>query len=47
MWLMRLKDGKSWEIRLKGGEKIKANVVVDATENLFIASMLRIDTKKQ
>ena len=40
------KDGKSWEIRLKGGIKIKADVVVDATENLSIASMLRIDTKK-
>ena len=40
------KDGKSWEIRLKGGQKIKADVVVDATENLSIASMLRIDTKK-
>jgi len=40
------KAGKSWEIRLKGGEKIKADVVVDATENLSIASMLRIDTKK-
>lgn len=40
------KDGKSWEIRLKGGQKIKADVVVDATENLSIASMLRIDAKK-
>jgi hypothetical protein len=40
------KDGKSWEIRLKGGQKIKADVVVDATENLSIASMLRIDVKK-
>jgi len=40
------KDGKGWEIRLKGGQKIKADVVVDATENLSIASMLRIDAKK-
>ncbi len=40
------RDGKSWEIRLKGGQKIKADVVVDATENLSIASMLRIDVKK-
>jgi hypothetical protein len=40
------KDGKTWEIRLKGGQKIKADVVVDATENLSIASMLRIDVKK-
>jgi len=40
------KDGKSWEIRLKGGQKIKADVVVDATENLSITSMLRIDAKK-
>jgi hypothetical protein len=40
------KDGKSWEIRLIGGQKIKADVVVDATENLSIASMLRIDVKK-
>jgi len=40
------KDGKSWEVRLKGGQKIKADVVVDATENLSIASMLRIDIKK-
>ncbi|MEJ7693229.1 FAD-dependent oxidoreductase [Daejeonella sp.] len=40
------KDGKGWEIRLKNGQKIKADVVVDATENLFIASMLRIDANK-
>lgn len=40
------KDGKGWEIRLKNGQKIKADVVVDATENLFIASILRIDAKK-
>ncbi|SDM05971.1 hypothetical protein SAMN05421813_105122 [Daejeonella rubra] len=40
------KDGKGWEIRLKGGQKIKADVVVDATENLSIASMLKIDVKK-
>lgn len=40
------KDGKGWEIRLKGGQKIKADVLVDATENLSIASMLRIDNKK-
>lgn len=40
------KDGKSWEIRLKGGQKIKADVVVDATENLSIATMLGIDSKK-
>lgn len=40
------KDGKGWEIRLKGGQKIKADVVVDATENLSIAAMLRIDAKK-
>lgn len=40
------KDGKSWEIRLKGGQKIKADVIVDATENLSITSMLRIDAKK-
>lgn len=40
------KDGKGWEVRLKGGQKIKADVVVDATENLSITSMLRIDVKK-
>lgn len=40
------KDGKGWEIRLKNGQKIKADVVVDATENLFIASILRIDVNK-
>ncbi len=40
------KDGKGWEIRLKNGQKIKADVVVDATENLFIASILRIDANK-
>lgn len=39
------KDGKVWEIRLKNGQKIKADVVVDATENLFISSILRINTK--
>ncbi len=40
------KDGKSWEIRLKGGQKIKADVVVDASDNLSIATMLGIDAKK-
>ncbi|SKB74871.1 FAD-dependent oxidoreductase [Daejeonella lutea] len=40
------KDGKGWEIRLKNGQKIKTDVVVDATENLFIASILRIDANK-
>lgn len=40
------KDGKGWEVRLKNGQKIKADLVVDATENLFIASILRIDANK-
>ncbi len=40
------KDGKGWEVRLKNGQKIKADVVVDATENLFVASVLRIDANK-
>ena len=40
------KDGKSWEIRLIGGQKIKADVVVDATDNLSISSMLRVDAKQ-
>ena len=40
------KDGKGWEVRLKGGQKIKSDVVVDATENLSITSMLKIDVKK-
>ncbi len=40
------KDGKGWEIRLKNGQKIKADAVVDATENLFISSILRIDPTK-
>lgn len=40
------KDGKGWEIRLRGGQKIKADAVVDATENLLIASILRIDPNK-
>ena len=40
------KDGKGWEVKLKNGQKIKAEVVVDATENLFIASILRIDATK-
>jgi hypothetical protein len=39
------KDGKDWEIRLKGGQKIKAQVVVDASDNLIIAAMLKIDIK--
>jgi len=39
------KDGKDWEIRLKGGQKIKAQVVVDATDNLAIAAMLQMDLK--
>jgi hypothetical protein len=40
------KDGKGWEVRLKNGQKIKADVIVDATENLSIASILRIDINK-
>ena len=40
------KDGKGWEVRLKGGQKIKADVVVDATDNALLASLLRIDLKK-
>lgn len=40
------KDGKGWEVRLKGGERIKADVVVDATENLSVAVLLGIDNKK-
>lgn len=40
------KDGKGWEVRLKGGQKIKTEVIVDATDNLFLASLLRIDLKK-
>lgn len=40
------KDGKGWEVRLKNGQKVKADVVVDATENLAIASILRIDANK-
>lgn len=39
-------DGKGWEIRLKGGQKIKADVVIDATEKLSVASLLHIDLKK-
>lgn len=40
------KDGKGWEIKLKGGQKIKADVLVDATQNLTISSMLKIDPTK-
>ncbi len=40
------KDGKGWEIRLKNGQKIKADVVVDATENHSVSSLLRIDANK-
>lgn len=40
------KDGKGWEVRLKGGERIKADVVVDATENLSVSALLGVDTKK-
>ncbi|WP_411274296.1 hypothetical protein [Daejeonella sp.] len=40
------KDGKGWEVKLKNGQKIKADVVVDATENLFITSILRVDVTK-
>lgn len=39
-------DGKGWEIRLKGGQRIKADAVVDATEMLSIASLLNIDLNK-
>ena len=40
------KDGKGWEIRLKNGQKVKAAVIVDATENLSVSSILRIDPNK-
>jgi hypothetical protein len=40
------KDGKGWEVRLKGGQKIKTDVIIDATDNFFLASLLRIDLKK-
>ncbi|OYZ32554.1 MAG: hypothetical protein B7X86_04290 [Sphingobacteriales bacterium 17-39-43] len=40
------KDGKGWEVRLKGGQKIKTDVIVDATDKLSLASLLRIDMKK-
>ncbi|MEJ7779851.1 MAG: hypothetical protein WKF68_09675 [Daejeonella sp.] len=40
------KDGKGWEIRLKNGQKIKADVVVDATETHSVSSLLRIDPNK-
>lgn len=40
------KDGKGWEIRLKNGQKVKAEVIVDATENLSVSSILRIDANK-
>ena len=40
------KDGKGWEIKLKGGQKIKADVLVDATQNLSVSSMLKIDPAK-
>jgi len=40
------KDGKGWEVKLKGGQKIKTDVIVDATDNSFLASLLRIDLKK-
>ena len=40
------KDGKGWELRLKGGQKIKADVVVDATDNFLLASLLRMDLRK-
>jgi len=40
------KDGKGWDIRLKNGQKVKAEVIVDATENLFVSSILRIDANK-
>lgn len=37
------KKGKGWEVRLENGQRIKADVVIDATENLIVASMLKID----
>lgn len=40
------KDGKGWEVRLKGGQKIKTDVIVDATDKLSLASLLGVDLKK-
>lgn len=38
------KSGKGWDIRMKNGQRIKADVLVDATEKLSIASILGINT---
>ncbi|MHB1178503.1 MAG: FAD-dependent oxidoreductase, partial [Daejeonella sp.] len=40
------KNGKGWEMRLKNGQKIKADVVVDATENHAVSSLVGIDDNK-
>lgn len=37
------KDGKGWELRLKTGQKVKGDVLVDATEKLQLSSMVKTD----
>ncbi|MHB1179724.1 MAG: FAD-dependent oxidoreductase, partial [Daejeonella sp.] len=39
-------NGNGWEMRLKNGQKIKADVVVDATENHAVSSLVGIDDNK-
>lgn len=40
------KDGKGWELRLSNGKKIKTEVLVDATNDLNLSSLLKIDRNK-
>lgn len=39
-------DGKGWEIKLMNGQKVKARIVVDATNNLDISKLLNIVTEQ-
>lgn len=40
------KSGKGWNLRLQNGNKVKVDLIVDATGNASVAKMLKIDAGK-
>jgi hypothetical protein len=40
------KKGRDWDIRLKNGQRVRADVIVDATSDLTLAATLNIDPTK-
>lgn len=40
------KAGKGWKIRLQNGQKVRADVVIDATADFVVAKMLKVEAAK-